>query len=195
MAEKHTQQRSEREHENREGRTQTGLARRQSYDPFLIPFGGEMFSPFSMMRRMMDEFDRNWGGLTGRAGGGAGMWSPAIEVSQDKGQITVCAELPGLKDEDVHVEATDDALIIEGERRQETSGEEGGVRRTERHYGRFYRTIPLPEGANSEQAKARFNNGVLEVTIPVQEEKSNRRRIPLESGGKTSERTGGEQKK
>lgn len=182
MAERQNQQRSDREQEGRQGsRSQTALTRRQSYDPFLMPFGGELFSPFSMMRRMMDEFDRSWSGMTSRTAG-AGMWSPAIEVTQDKGKITVCAELPGLKKDDVHVEATDDELIIEGERKEESGSEEGGVRRTERRYGRFYRTIPLPEGASAEQAKARFDNGLLEITIPVQEERSSRRRIPLEAG-------------
>jgi HSP20 family protein len=192
MAEK---QRSEQETRQPARAQQAGVARRHYYDPFLLPFGGELFSPFSMMRRMMDEFDRTWSGLTSRSAGAA-MWAPAIEVSQEKDKFTVCAELPGLTSDDVHVEATEDELIIEGERKQETTGEEGGVRRTERHYGRFYRTIPLPEGANADQAKARFNNGVLEVTIPLQEERSSRRRIPLEAGESGAARTsGGEQTK
>ncbi len=164
-------------------RTQSGLVRRNRYDPFLMPFGGELLSPFSMMRRMMDDFERAFGAMTsGRASGGAGMWSPAIEISERGNNLVVCAELPGLSKDDVKVEATDDELIIEGERRQEYAGEEGGIHRTERRYGHFYRAIPLPENAKAEQANARFNNGVLEVTIPMDQQKSGRRRIPLESG-------------
>ena len=110
------------------------------------------------------------------------MWTPAVEVSQRGDHLVVYAELPGLNKDDVRIEATDDELIIEGERKQEYTGEEGGVHRTERRYGHFYRAIPLPENAKAEKANARFDNGVLEVTIPVDEQRSNRRRIPLESG-------------
>jgi HSP20 family protein len=55
------------------------------------------------------------------------------------------------------------------------------VYRSERRYGQFYRSIPLPEGADTEQAKAQFNNGVLEVTVPAPEQKSSRREIPIQS--------------
>jgi HSP20 family protein len=118
------------------------------------------------------------------------MWSPAIEVSERGNNLVVCAELPGLNKDDVRVEATDDELIIEGERKQEYTGEEGGIRRTERRYGHFYRAIPLPENAKAEQANARFNNGVLEVTIPIDQQKSARRRIPLEGGTTGSQQSG-----
>ena len=189
MAEKSNQQSSSVQ--NRETRqpagAQSGIARRHPYDPVFLPFGGDLLNPFSMMRHMMEDFDRAWGSMSSaRSSGGGGMWTPAVEVSQRGNNFVVCAELPGLNKDDVHVEATDDQLIIEGERKQEHSGEEGGVHRTERRYGHFYRAIPLPENAKSEKANARFNNGVLEVTIPVDEQKSNRRRIPLESGGENS---------
>jgi HSP20 family protein len=56
------------------------------------------------------------------------------------------------------------------------------VYRSERRYGRFYREIPLPEGANADQAKAQFRDGVLEVTLPLPEQHGNRRTIPIETG-------------
>jgi HSP20 family protein len=132
------------------------------------------------MRRMMEDFDRAWGDFGGQSRNRGGLWAPAIEVSQREGQLTVCAELPGLAKEDVKIEVTDDALIIEGERKQESSSDEGGFRRSERSYGRFYRSIPLPDGAKAEEAKANFSNGVLEVKMPVSEPQSNRRRITVE---------------
>jgi HSP20 family protein len=92
----------------------------------------------------------------------------------------VHAELPGLEPKDVKVDVENDALVIQGERRFEQEEKEGGVQRTERQYGLFYRSIPLPEGAKVDQAKAKFHNGVLEVTIPVPEQQSNRRTIPVE---------------
>ena len=110
-------------------------------------------------------------------------WSPAIEVSQREGNYNVKAELPGLEPNDVKVEIENDALVIQGERRSESEEKIGGVQRTERQYGSFYRSIPLPEGANVEQAQAKFHNGVLEVTIPTPQQQSNRRTIPVQAEG------------
>jgi HSP20 family protein len=162
---------------------------RRGYDPFYMNPREFMANPFAMMRRMSDEMDRmleEFGGGRGESGGG--LWSPVIEVSEREGNCTVHAELPGLKPEDVKVEVLDDALVIHGERRSENQQNEGGVRRTERQYGQFYRAIPLPEGAEAEQAKARFENGVLEVTVPVTNKGANRRQIPIE--GSTSGSSG-----
>jgi len=132
------------------------------------------------MRRFSKEMDRTFGRFFTREEGES-FWSPAIEVTQGEGQLNVHADLPGLKPEDVRVEVTDDQLIIQGERKYEQEEKKKGFYRSERRYGQFYRTIPLPEGANTEQAKAHFANGVLEVGLPVPEQKSNRREIPIES--------------
>jgi HSP20 family protein len=132
------------------------------------------------MRRMQNEMDRMMGGLWSGAEQG---WSPAIEVSERDGSMVVCAELPGLDKDNVKVEATDAALIIEGERHREHEEKEEGYFRSERSYGSFRRMVPLPEYAKAEEARANFNNGVLEVTIPLAEHKSRRRKIDIGSGG------------
>lgn len=162
---------------------ETGVSRRTEWDPFgswLTP--AEFFSsnPFSFMQRFSEEMDRTFGRFFQRPGGGERWWSPAIDVSQREGQLRVRADLPGLKPEDVRVEVTGDQLIIQGERKSEHEETERGMYRSERRYGQFYRAIPLPEGASSEQTKAQFNNGVLEVTLPVPEQASKRRQIPIE---------------
>jgi HSP20 family protein len=92
-------------------------------------------------------------------------WSPAVEVFQRENQLVVRADLPGLKKDDVKIEVTDNALTIQGERKQESEENREGFYRSERSYGSFYRAIPLPEGAKTENAKATFNNGVLEVSL------------------------------
>lgn len=179
-----------------------GVSRR-SWDPFsfsLMPSDFFGTDPFSMMRRFREEMDRSFARFFGgtESGSEAGVWTPAIEVAQRDGVLQVHAELPGLKPEEVKIEVTDDALVIQGERKYEHEENKGGVYRSERRYGQFYREIPLPEGANVEQAKAQFNNGVLEVTLPVPEQKSNRRTIPIESGssnGSASKEQNKEQKK
>ena len=112
----------------------------------------------------------------------ARLFSPAIEVARRDGSLVVKAELPGLHKDDVKIELTPDGLLIQGEKKEEREEKEDGVVRSERRYGRFVRLVPLPEGANTEEANAQFNNGVLEVTIPVAEEKSQRRQIPIHEG-------------
>jgi len=163
---------------------QQGISSRRGSYGLGFPFApGDFFrmEPFSLMRRMAHDIDRifadaNVGELTERT------WSPAIEVTQRGDHLMVRADLPGLKPEDVKLEVTDDAIVLEGERKSEREESKGGMHVSERHYGRFYRAIPLPEGARTEETKARFENGVLEVTVPTSEQKSKRRSIPIQSG-------------
>jgi HSP20 family protein len=145
----------------------------------LNPFDLFWFTPSGKMRRMTRELERaaaNPGFTSGDAG-----WMPAVEVSQSDGKLRVQAELPGLSPEDVRVEIGDNEIVIQGERRVEHDENDRGVRRTEREYGVFYRTIPLPEGAQVDQAKASFRNGLLEVTVPIPQRASERRPVAIES--------------
>lgn len=143
----------------------TGLARPWSWD----------VSPFSALQRMADEMDRmfedfgfgrRWIRPLWRATG-AEMWAPEIDVFQKNNELTIRADVPGLKREDVSVEITDDEVRIQGERKHEREEEREGYYRSERGYGSFCRVIPLPEGAITDQAKASFKDGVLEITIPA----------------------------
>ena len=68
--------------------------------------------------------------------------------------------------DDVKVEITDEAVILDGERKWEHEENQQGVYRSERSYGSFHREIPLPEGVKTENATANFKNGVLTVTLP-----------------------------
>jgi len=184
-------QSSEKQQMERSSQQQSGRSVqpfRLSVDPFSFSPGEFFVNPFGMMRRMHDEMDRLFSESLGSQGsqasgrsGTAARWAPAIEVSQKGDNMLVSAELPGLKPEDVHLEVTDDTLIVSGERQRHHESDEGGVRRTERQYGHFYRAIPLPESVDPEQVRAQFTNGVLEITIPVQQAQRRRRQIPIES--------------
>ena len=152
-------------------------------------------SPFAIMRQGIDEMDRWWSRLSGGSGlmspstgRGAlsqfaqqlGDWSPAVEAFQRGNEFVVRAEVPGMNRQDLTVEANDDSICIRGERRQERQEDREGVYWTERSYGSFSRTIPLPPGAISESAKASFHNGVLEIVMQAPSPEARRgRRIDI----------------
>lgn len=146
-------------------------------------------NPFELMRRFTDEMDRVFSGFGAEE---ARLWAPAIEIQQKDNNLVVTAELPGLKKEDIKIEVTDDGLVIEGERKREQERREEGFYHSERSYGHFRRLIPLPQDANIEQANASFNDGILEVRIPVPQQERRRREIPIETGGKTRTAGGGD---
>jgi HSP20 family protein len=148
--------------------------------------------PFGMMRRFNDEMDR----MFERMFEGHGFpsaerfapwmtserFSPNVDVFERDGKLVIRADVPGLTRDDVKVEMTEDAVIIEGERKYEHEQREEGVYRTERGYGQFRREIPLPEGAKTDTATANFKNGVLEVTMEAPKPSQSRRRIQIQEG-------------
>jgi HSP20 family protein len=132
-----------------------------------------------MMRRMTEELDRRFG-QTNTGEPGERVWAPPIEVAERDGSFVIRAELPGIKPDDVKPVITDDAVVIQGERKPE-SEEAKGIHVTERRYGKFYRAIPLPEGAKVDEVRAKYENGVLEFTVPYEEQRSKRREIPIQA--------------
>lgn len=149
---------------------------------------GSPASPWELMRRMSEEMDQLFESLGGRRATPAGrqrggmelgtaapLLVPHIDVQQRGNELVVKADLPGLRPEDINVAVDRGVLTISGERRQEEREEREGFIRSEISYGTFYRTIPLPDGADEERVAATFRNGVLEVTIPVSERQQGRR--------------------
>ena len=139
-------------------------------------------SPFTLMRRLTEDMDRMFSGYGGGQTQEIGAFMPPVEVREEDKNLIVSAELPGLNKDDIRVEIQNDSLVLQGERKREWNEEKGGVHRSERSYGSFYRVIPLPEGVNAEQAKAEFNNGVLNIRIPIPEAAQRTRQIPIEAG-------------
>lgn len=113
------------------------------------------------MERLFDDFGLGRSAL----GLAQAAWSPQVETFRRGDQFVVRADLPGLKKEDVKVEVEDGRLTISGERCEEHEENEDNSYRTERSYGRFYRSFSLPEGVTDEQCEATFKDGVLEVTL------------------------------
>ena len=109
------------------------------------------------------------------------------KITEKDGQLTVCAELPGINKEDVKVELTPEGLTITGGSKREKKERQGLFYRSGRSYGAFSHTIPLPEFAQVDNAKATFENGVLTVSVPVHEPERRRREIPIEAREEGSE--------
>lgn len=170
---------------------QTDVARREEQAPARrsAPSGA---SPFRTLERLADEmartfddfsFGRGWlnprlstNWLRSRRDEG---WVPDIEMLQRNNTLLIRTDLPGLSKDDVKVDVTEDSVTIQGERHREHEEEREGVYRSERSYGSFCRVIALPEGAITDQAKATFKDGVLEITMPAPPESVKRGR-PVE---------------
>jgi HSP20 family protein len=150
------------------------VAERSFFD--MPMFNGDWFNlhPFAVVRRLAGEIDRGF-----HASFENGPWLPTVEIKEEADSFRVSAELPGLKPEDVRVHVTEDAVILEGERTREKNEKREGFYRSERSYGSFYRTIPLPKGADSNKASAGFANGMLEIKIPVSGAKPKSREVPV----------------
>jgi HSP20 family protein len=162
---------------------QTGLGQRGRGDLAslsVMPFDLIFMNPFSLMRRMTEEMDRVFQNSSG-AKGGTALWAPAVEVCQTDDRYVVRAELPGLTPDDVAIAISDDGLVLEGERGFERDEGQNGVYRTEIRYGRFYRVVPLPEGASPDGATATLENGILKVTVPLAQPDNKRRQIQIDN--------------
>ena len=141
-------------------------------------FRGSLFSmnPFALMRQFTEDMDRMFSAWPESK---AEFWTPAVEVRKTNGTLTVVAELPGLTKDNVKVSVTEGGLIIEGERKEEKEEKGEESYRSERSYGKFYRSILLPEGAVLDKATAEIENGVLKVSVPCAETKPGRKEVPI----------------
>jgi HSP20 family protein len=133
-----------------------------------LPSWGERSRDVEHFRSFKTQVDSLFEDWFGRSMGGT--LAPRVDIAEDKGTITVTAELPGVAENDINIALRDDQLTIKGEKRsehEETKESEGHIQhRTERSYGAFQRTLTLPYRVEPEQITATFKDGVLKVTIP-----------------------------
>ena len=143
------------------------------------------FGPFGLIRRMQADLDRMLGASSARSAlvpqDDAITLDPPIETFMRGNEYVIRVDLPGTSRDDVTVEIGDDAVTITGERRLERDEERDGVHITEVRYGAFTRVIPLPTGAQVDDARATMRDGVLEIVVPAPSNESNRsRRVEIE---------------
>jgi HSP20 family protein len=97
-------------------------------------------------------------------------WEPTVDIYEDKDKVTVRAELPGMRKEDLNVSLEGNTLTVSGERKQEQEQQQGDTFRSERFFGRFQRSITLPHQVDANRLQATYKDGVLEVVCPKSEE-------------------------
>lgn len=93
--------------------------------------------------------------------------SPRMDLRETEGGVELTAELPGLTEDDIHIDLEDDVLTVSGEKKSSTETRDKGFRMVERRYGSFSRSVRLPAGVKAEGIKASLKQGVLTVTAPL----------------------------
>jgi HSP20 family protein len=125
------------------------------------------WEPFAELADMRTRFDRLFADL---ADGPSREWAPPIDVTHDDGHITVRANVPGIRPEEIEVKVADGVLTISGEHEESKEETDKTFVRRERRFGAFSRSMPVPEGVDPKQIDAKTRDGVLEVTIPLPEQ-------------------------
>ena len=125
------------------------------------------WEPFAELAEMRSRFDRL---LSDVADGHDREWMPAVDMIRDNGDLVVRAEVPGIKPEEIEIEAEGGVLTISGKHEETSEEKDKEFVRRERRYGAFTRSMPLPEGVDPKKIKATTSDGVLVVTIPLPKE-------------------------
>jgi HSP20 family protein len=117
-----------------------------------------------------------------------GAWNPSVDIFENKDQLVLEAELPGMNPEDVNISIENNILTIHGERKFEKKDESDNFHRVERSYGSFTRSFTLPPTVSSENANAEFENGILRLTLAKREE-AKPRRIEIKANSEAKAKT------
>jgi len=165
------------------------ISRRGLFAPgfFMSPFFST--NTFDLMKEFAEEMDRSFGNFGfAKFDNKEFDWKPAVDVFTKDGKFFVHAELPGMTKDDVKVELAENRIIIRGERKKEAKEEKKDFYRSEMSYGSFYRAIALPKEANLAEIEARFDNGILEVSMPVaMKVEDKKKEIPIGEKAKVTE--------
>ncbi len=150
------------------------------------------YDPFRDLKNLQEEVNRLFTGNAGRSfddeGIARGAWHPSVDIYENKEQIVLEAELPGMTREDFDLSIENNVITLRGERRFEKKEDTDNYHRVERAYGSFTRSFTLPNTVSAEGASADYRNGVLRVSIPKREE-TKARRIEIKTEGGDAPKT------
>lgn len=128
------------------------------------------YDPWSLVDQLQGDLDRLAGQraryVDDETAGATTDWVPAVDIKEEDARFLIEADVPGVKPDDIEITMEDGILTLRGRREAESRTEREGYRRVERVTGRFFRRFTLPDTADAEAIEAKFNNGVLEVSIP-----------------------------
>jgi HSP20 family protein len=116
------------------------------------------------------------------------MLMPHMDVSETDRELKICAELPGVTENELDIQLQGDVLMIRGEKKFERTDENENYHLVERCYGSFQRALRLPATVDPDQVQARLEHGVLTVTVPKSEQQERSRRIKIQGGSRPGER-------
>jgi HSP20 family protein len=142
------------------------------------PFGfGSMLPMMRDFDRLSRAMDQQFRGLSEEFD-----WTPKVDMTEEKDNYLILAELPGVPKDKIKVDLEEDVLTISGEKRveNEQKDEQGRVYRKERSYGSFSRSFALPDNVNAKKIKANYDHGVLKIAIPKSEESEEKFEIKVE---------------
>jgi HSP20 family protein len=126
------------------------------------------FGPLAQLDTLRNEINRLFESPFAEFGGSEvfNTWAPAVDLYEDRDNLVVTMELPGVKKEDIDISLHENNLTLSGERKEEKKYGENETQRAERFYGRFQRTVSLPKPVEAAQVKAAYKDGILTVTLP-----------------------------
>jgi HSP20 family protein len=147
------------------------------------------YDPFRDLRTLQEEVNRLFSTNLTRGFAeesiGRGAWNPSVDIYENKDQIVLEAELPGMNREDFELSVENNVITLRGERQFEKKDDSDNYHRVERSYGSFTRSFTLPQTVSADGATAEYRNGVLRVTLPKREE-TKARRIEIAGEGAAS---------
>jgi HSP20 family protein len=126
----------------------------------------EPWNVVSRLHRQIDQILADGAAVPAVAGEATPSWVPSVDVLEFPDRFVVMADLPGVEAKDIDITADQGVLTLKGLRQFERRENQQGLERLERASGTFLRRFTLPENVQTDQIKARHNNGVLELTIP-----------------------------
>jgi HSP20 family protein len=139
------------------------------------PNGGPL-APITALRREMDRLFETFSPRIDLGGWAEGRFLPEFDYAETDTEIIVTAELPGVDPKDVEISLEHNLLTIRGEKRSQRDEKKEHYQFAERSYGAFERTMTVPEGVEASKVEAKFDKGVLKVTLPKPAELQGKRR-------------------